>query len=192
MEIRIPYGNTFIAAQVPEHISADIIDLPQNPAASNPSAEVRKALSEMRGEFSWSDFKQAQSVAIAINDKTRPVPHQFLLPPLLEQLDAQGIPEEIISFYIAVGTHPPMVPEEFCAILPGASVEDSMKMAERIRYAVQESKVNYTEYEIKVTLSMGITSYPENNVENEQMLLSTADEALYISKESGRNKSSIK
>jgi len=82
--------------------------------------------------------------------------------------------------------------EEFCAILPGASVEDSMKMSERIRFAVQESKVNYAEYEIKVTLSLGITSYPENNVENEQLLLSTADEALYISKESGRNKSSIK
>jgi diguanylate cyclase (GGDEF)-like protein len=82
--------------------------------------------------------------------------------------------------------------EEFCAILPGASVEDAMKMAERIRFAVQESQVNYTEYEIKVTLSLGITSYPENNVNNEQLLLSTADEALYISKESGRNKSSIK
>jgi diguanylate cyclase (GGDEF)-like protein len=82
--------------------------------------------------------------------------------------------------------------EEFCAILPGASVEDSMKMAERIRFAVQESRVNYTEFEIKVTLSLGITSYPENNVDNEQLLLATADEALYISKESGRNKSSIK
>jgi diguanylate cyclase (GGDEF)-like protein len=82
--------------------------------------------------------------------------------------------------------------EEFCAILPGASVEDSMKMAERIRFAVQESKVNYTEFEIKVTLSLGITSYPENNVDNEQLLISTADEAMYISKESGRNKSSIK
>ena len=61
--------------------------------------------------------------------------------------------------------------EEFCAILPGASAGDSLKMAERIRFAVQESKVTYAEYEIKVTLSLGITSYPENNVENEQALL---------------------
>jgi len=82
--------------------------------------------------------------------------------------------------------------EEFCAILPGASSEDSLKMAERIRFAIQESRVNYTEYEIQVTLSLGITSYPENNVEHEQELLSAADEALYISKESGRNKSSVK
>jgi diguanylate cyclase (GGDEF)-like protein len=82
--------------------------------------------------------------------------------------------------------------EEFCAILPGASSDDCLKMAERIRFAVQESQVSYTEYEIKVTLSLGITSYPENDIAHEQELISAADEALYISKESGRNKSSVK
>jgi len=82
--------------------------------------------------------------------------------------------------------------EEFCAILPGASSEDSLKMAERIRFAVQESKVIYSEFEIKVTLSLGISSYPENDIKHEQELLAAADEALYISKESGRNKSTVK
>lgn len=82
--------------------------------------------------------------------------------------------------------------EEFCAILPGASSEDSLKMAERIRFAVQESKVVYSEFEIKVTLSLGVSSYPENDIKHEQELLAVADETLYISKESGRNKSTVK
>jgi two-component system, cell cycle response regulator len=82
--------------------------------------------------------------------------------------------------------------EEFCIILPGASAEDSFIMAERIRHAVQESEVTYAAYNIKVTLSAGIASYPEFNIKNEQELLGAADEALYISKESGRNKSTIK
>jgi len=82
--------------------------------------------------------------------------------------------------------------EEFCAILPGASVEDSLKMSERIRFAVQESKVVYSEFEIKVTFSLGISSYPESDTKHEQELLAAADEALYISKESGRNKSTVK
>ncbi|MEF9427520.1 MAG: GGDEF domain-containing protein [Candidatus Mariimomonas ferrooxydans] len=82
--------------------------------------------------------------------------------------------------------------EEFCAILPGASNEDSLKMAERIRFSVQESKVVYSEFEIRITLSLGISSYPENNVEHEQELLAAAYEALYISRESGRNKSTVK
>ncbi|MBU4294240.1 MAG: sensor domain-containing diguanylate cyclase [Actinobacteria bacterium] len=54
--------------------------------------------------------------------------------------------------------------EEFCIILPGASAEDSFIMAERIRYAVQESEVTYAGYNIKVTLSSGIASYPEFNI----------------------------
>jgi len=82
--------------------------------------------------------------------------------------------------------------EEFCAILPGASAEDTLKMAERIRFAVQESKVTYAEFEIKVTLSLGIVSYPETAIAHEQELLAASDEALYISKESGRNKSTVK
>ena len=82
--------------------------------------------------------------------------------------------------------------EEFCAILPGASSEDSLKMAERIRFAVQESKVIYSEFEIRVTLSLGISSYPENDIKHEQELLAASDEALYISKDSGRNKSTVK
>jgi len=82
--------------------------------------------------------------------------------------------------------------EEFCAILPGASAEDTFKMAERIRFAIQESEVAYAEYNIKVTLSLGIVSYPETDITHEQELLAAADEALYISKESGRNKSTVK
>lgn len=82
--------------------------------------------------------------------------------------------------------------EEFCAILPGASAEDTFKMAERIRFAALESKVVYAEYNIKVTLSFGITSYPETDLVHEQELLAASDKALYISKESGRNKSTIK
>jgi len=82
--------------------------------------------------------------------------------------------------------------EEFCILLPGASNDDAYKMAERIRIAVQESKVKYAEYEIKFTISLGIASYPELDIKDEQELLKAADDALYISKNSGRNRSSIR
>ncbi len=82
--------------------------------------------------------------------------------------------------------------EEFCIVLPGASIDDSYKLAERIRFAVQEHEVKYANYIIKVTISLGIASYPETHVKNEQELLKVADEMLYISKESGRNRSTFK
>jgi nickel-dependent lactate racemase len=40
------------------------------------------------------------------------------LPPLLERLELLGIPVQAITLYVAVGTHSPMTPSEFPAILP--------------------------------------------------------------------------
>ena len=58
-------------------------------------------------------------MAIAINDKTRPVPHDIILPPLLDKLENNfHIPFDQIFFVIASGTHTPMPKEEFSKILP--------------------------------------------------------------------------
>jgi nickel-dependent lactate racemase len=61
---------------------------------------------------------QGPSVAIAINDKTRPVPHKYLLPPLLARLEAMGVAPEAITLIIATGAHPPIQPEEFGTVIP--------------------------------------------------------------------------
>ncbi len=52
--------------------------------------------------------------------------------------------------------------EEFLAILPGASGKDTRLVAERLRRMTQESVVYHLEQEIKITVSIGVTSYPEN------------------------------
>jgi nickel-dependent lactate racemase len=123
MEIQLPYGHSYLTARISDSFGVDIIDLPQTPAATDPQKVVLAALDNLLGEVAWSDFSGASSVAIAINDKTRPVPHQYLIPPLLDRLASQGIPDDRITFYIAVGTHPPMVPANFPAILPPEILE---------------------------------------------------------------------
>lgn len=67
-------------------------------------------------DLSWlgSDSK----IAIAVNDKTRPVPNEKLVMPLLTMLRAHGVPPENITFFIASGTHVPMDSNEFSEILP--------------------------------------------------------------------------
>jgi nickel-dependent lactate racemase len=57
-------------------------------------------------------------VAIAINDKTRPVPNDQLLPPLLGHLEELGVKPGAIQFIIATGTHPRMSPAEYPLIAP--------------------------------------------------------------------------
>jgi nickel-dependent lactate racemase len=118
MEIRVPYGRSFLTATVPDHFGVDLIEAPTIAPAADPLGLVQAALENVLGEVKWKDFGGARSVAIAVNDKTRPVPHQQLLPPLMERLAALGIPEEAITFYIGVGTHPPMSGDEFPTILP--------------------------------------------------------------------------
>jgi len=118
MDITLPYGRTFLTASIPDRFGVDIIEAPKTAPAADPVVTVRSALENLLGEVRWVDLAAARSVAIAVNDKTRPVPHQQLLPPLLEYLAQLGIPDSVITFYIAVGTHPPMEPSEFPSILP--------------------------------------------------------------------------
>ena len=118
MEIRIPYGKSFLTANLPDDIGVDIIEPPEVSPAVNPLGVVQSALNNLLGDVHWADFAGSRSVAIAVNDKTRPVPHQHLLPPLLQRLASLGFSDDSITFYIAVGTHAPMVPDEFGRILP--------------------------------------------------------------------------
>jgi len=118
MEVRLPFGKSYQTAIIPDHISVDFIDPPEVAAAADPLGLVSTALENLLGEVDLAALSQARSVAIAINDKTRPVPHRHLLPPLLDFLVGAGIPTEAITFYIAVGTHPPMWADEFDLVLP--------------------------------------------------------------------------
>ena len=77
--------------------------------------------------------------------------------------------------------------EEFIAILPGASRNDVLNVATRLNRKVVETVVTDGDEEIKVTVSVGGVSYPENDVANEMDLIDKADQALYLAKESGRN-----
>jgi len=77
--------------------------------------------------------------------------------------------------------------EEFLAILPGASRQDVLGIADRLCRKVRETGVRSGEDVINVTVSAGGASYPENEVGSETELVDFADKALYQAKESGRD-----
>lgn len=78
--------------------------------------------------------------------------------------------------------------EEFLALLPAASKENSRVVGERLRRMLEETSVADGDQVIRVTVSVGVTSYPELDVADEKDLVKRADEALYSAKESGRNR----
>jgi lactate racemase len=115
---RIPYGKTQIEFAIPDSFQVQVLKPAQIPPASDPTRAVYDALDSALGNVRLSNFKNAKSVAIAINDKTRPVPLTILLPPLLQYLAEIGITDSAITLIVAVGTHAPMNAAEFPDLLP--------------------------------------------------------------------------
>jgi diguanylate cyclase (GGDEF)-like protein len=76
--------------------------------------------------------------------------------------------------------------EEFVVLVPGEAHE-AMRLAERLRIAVSEIELPQLGTDGKVTVSMGISSFPEQAT-NSAELFERADQALYFAKESGRDR----
>jgi len=120
---RVPYGHGELSFELPDGYQADWIAPGDVPADEDPRSVVCEAVEHPLGGGSIDQFHGVRSAAIAINDKTRPVPHQFLLPPLLQWLEKLGLPPEKILLIVATGTHTPTPPEEFANILPQEILE---------------------------------------------------------------------
>ena len=83
--------------------------------------------------------------------------------------------------------------EEFSIILPYTKLSEAQMVAERLRKAVEKTKIDIskvnsdvTEKNIGVTISLGVAEYSTDDDEN--TLLQKADKALYKAKENGRNR----
>ncbi len=78
--------------------------------------------------------------------------------------------------------------EEMAAILPETDAEEAMRVADRIRKAVESHAVAGPDGTLlQVTISLGVAVYP-THAGDAQRLVAAADAALYDSKHNGRNK----
>lgn len=80
--------------------------------------------------------------------------------------------------------------EEFVILLIDTIPKSAYILAERIRKNIEAMTVTYEDMEIKFTVSLGISEVP-SDTEDYMKWLEAADSALYVSKESGRNQTSI-
>ncbi|WP_156914176.1 diguanylate cyclase [Paucisalibacillus globulus] len=75
--------------------------------------------------------------------------------------------------------------EEFIIILPSVGQDEALEIGDVIRKTVTSKRLLGDKFE--VTLSMGIATYP-NHGQHVKELIEKADQALYMAKETGRNK----
>ncbi|WFP52109.1 diguanylate cyclase [Methylomonas sp. EFPC3] len=77
--------------------------------------------------------------------------------------------------------------EEFCLVLPGLSVQEAVTVAERIRLRIKAESAARFENGPWVTASLGVAGIVDKPTDPAE-LNKFADEALYVAKESGRNR----
>ncbi len=78
--------------------------------------------------------------------------------------------------------------EEFAAILPHTDYDEALQTGERIRHAVADHPFRIGPRELRVTVSVGVATYPSDKVDSPGTLLREADQALYRAKQAGRNR----
>ena len=77
--------------------------------------------------------------------------------------------------------------EEFLIVLPETDKGSSMFTAERIRKVIENK---FKDSDLKVTISIGCTLYKNEDTKMKELIY-RADQALYQSKKTGRNKVSF-
>ncbi len=78
--------------------------------------------------------------------------------------------------------------EEFALVLKATDAPGAMILAERLRQLVESSHFAFEGKDVKITLSAGVVTLTKENFENWEAMLKAADEHLYKSKNSGRNR----
>ena len=77
--------------------------------------------------------------------------------------------------------------EEFCVVFPGFTIEQAAEVAERIRIATKDESGQKFSAGPRVTVSLGVASIVYE-AKDPSDLNNQADRALYVAKESGRNR----
>jgi diguanylate cyclase (GGDEF)-like protein len=77
--------------------------------------------------------------------------------------------------------------EEFVVILPETDIKAAFELAERIRFAFDQFKFKYQGKTLEQTVSVGVAQF-QPAMQKCEDLLEVADQKLYASKRSGRNK----
>ncbi|MGE5474929.1 MAG: diguanylate cyclase [Ignavibacteriales bacterium] len=105
----------------------------------------------------------------------------------------KSVAQVIKSTCCSIGTCARYGGEEFAVILPSNDLNEAYEIAEEIREGIANIKINYNDNELRVTISIGVASIPENKLPGitKEELIKAADTALYKSKDAGRNKVTI-
>ena len=78
--------------------------------------------------------------------------------------------------------------EEFILLLPGTVLDAAVHFAERLRAAIEAHTFTFDGGSLQRTASLGVSGWPHPDIGHCDSLVKAADDALYVAKETGRNR----
>jgi nickel-dependent lactate racemase len=113
VDLEIPYGEQRVTFGVHESALRGVFQPKPLAPVPDASAEIARALSMPIGGPGLRELvASARHVVLVADDLTRATPMRLILPMLLDDLHAAGVPDDAIEVVIALGTHRPMSPGE--------------------------------------------------------------------------------
>jgi nickel-dependent lactate racemase len=111
--VTLPYGETSVEIRIPEENLVGVYSPHEAAPVTDISAEIRRALASPIGALPLREQLRGRKNAVLIaDDNTRLTPTDILIPILLDECNAAGIPDAAIQVIIALGTHRFMTDDE--------------------------------------------------------------------------------
>lgn len=118
MQVELAYGCEGLEIELPDDAPVTVVEPRFAPGLPDERAVLIEALRNPIASQPLNDLVTPEdAVAIVFSDLTRPMPNDRVLPPLLEELGASGVPEERIVLINALGAHRPQTEDELASML---------------------------------------------------------------------------
>jgi len=122
-EYKVPFGKKELTFTLPSELNTDVLKPETGQPLQNPEEAIRQALMNPIGSPKQRSADEIQTIGIAINDKTRPVPVPNPLNILLDHFDKLGFGKDQITLFIGSGTHQPMSETELTRLMRPEIIE---------------------------------------------------------------------
>jgi diguanylate cyclase (GGDEF)-like protein len=99
----------------------------------------------------------------------------------------RGVGEEVRNGVRRIDTAARYGGDEFVALLPETDPTGAYVLAEKVRVGVTELDISVAGVQIHASMSVGVVSFPEDGRTSDELMIS-ADQAMYASKRSGKNR----
>ena len=106
MRVTLAYGKTGLDVSIPDGTATTVVEPAFAPALADPLAAIIDSLRNPIGsEPLRKRVRPTDTVGVVFSDITRPTPNRLLIPAVLGELSAAGVPRDRITLFNSTGTH---------------------------------------------------------------------------------------